>query len=160
MLFISVHTVWTMYSHIFVQRKCFNQLCEADLKCPSYNEKETVLWDFDAIRPSKLVITCFASSIPLSYPVQSKRQAQTQCAPQMALRRPCSVWASLLQPCWPARQNGTPWLCHCRGSGRSQRRAPGWTDAGWLAWDCRHSKLHCWEFLGWGIDSQTFIQAF
>ena len=105
MLFISVHTVWTMYSHIFVQRKCFNQLCEADLKCPSYNEKETVLWDFDAIKPSKLVITCFASSIPLSYPVQSKRQAQTQCAPQMALRRPCSVWASLLQPCWWARQS-------------------------------------------------------
>ena len=63
----------------------------------------------------------------------------------MSILRPCSVWASLLQPCWPARQSGTPWLCHCRGSVRSQRWAPGWIDAGWLAWECRRSKLHCWE---------------
>ena len=104
--FISIHIVRAVSLLIFVCRKCFNKLFVKQFWNLIPRMKRKLFWGiFLCSNPIKLVIMC-VYLVPLTHPVQLKRKAQNQRSPQMSLQHPCSVWANLLQLCWPARQSG------------------------------------------------------
>ena len=147
-LFYFIHAVWTMYLHIFVRRKCFNQLFVKQIWNVLHRMKRKLLCG--TLTPSNPVSLSSRVLLPLPFH-HTQASWRDKSRPSVPHRWPFGVLAPSGPACcrradyWGRAgprglQSHRPRLCHCRGSSRKQRWAPGWTDAGWLAWECRRSK--------------------